>query len=149
MTGFTHKLTLFSVAVLLSLNTMQAQGPGPLPRHPGDVIKYQIVFDGPNADKITRVNGNLGHTGPMPKDQAGFAGGINSGNLTPSSPRTFILEFKVPDNIATGDYVLSFTGFAAEGYGNYANGQDFNVSLIHIENPKTFTPPGVKVTPLP
>jgi hypothetical protein len=147
MTGFTHKLTL--VLVLLNLAAMQAQDAHPLPRHPGDVIKYEIKFDGPNADKITRVGGGLNITQQIPKDQAGFAGNVGATINAPSSPKTFILELKVPDNIATGDYTLAFTAYAAEGYGNYANGQDFKLPSVHIENPKKFSPPSVTVTPLP
>jgi hypothetical protein len=55
----------------------------------------------------------------------------------------------IPTNIATGDYYLSFTARADEGSVSYSDGQEFNVPAVHIENPKTFTPPGVKVTPLP
>ncbi len=135
--------------VLLSFSAVHAQEAKPLPRHPGDVIKYEIKFDGPNADKITRVYASLGSTQAIPKDQAGFAGGFNANSPTPSSPKTFILEFTVPDNIATNDYVLSFEAFAAEGYGNYSNKQDFTVPLVHIENSKTFTPPTATVKPLP
>jgi hypothetical protein len=137
------------VALALSVPLLQAQVAAPLARHPGDVIKYRIMFDGPNADKITRLSASLGIDGPVPKDQAGFSNNFNANTNAPVSPKTFDVELKVPDNIANGDYVLSIQASASEGYGNYRNGQEFTVPPVHIENPKKFTPPGVKVTPLP
>jgi hypothetical protein len=142
-------LKFLIVVGLVSLAFGQTQEARPLARHPGEVIKFQIKFDGPNADKITRVNGGFNLNGPVPKDQAGFDHGIGASTKAPSSPKTFDLELNVPDNIATGEYTLGFTGFAAEGYGEYANGQDFNIPPIHIENPKKFMPPSVTVKQLP
>ena len=137
------------VTCLLSLSVMQAQQAQPLARHPGDVIKYEIKFDGPNADRIKSVNAGLGLRTQIPKDQAGFAGGISENNIQPSAPKTFELSFKVPENIADGDYYLNFSALAAEGFGNYSDGQEFNVPAVRIENPKKFTPPAVSVKPLP
>jgi len=65
------------------------------------------------------------------------------------APKTFDLELKVPDNTATGDYVLAFSATAAEGSADYSNGRDFNIPPIRIENPRTFTPPSVTVKQLP
>ena len=144
-----NRVFKFLIIGLLSSALAQAQGPEPLPRHPGDVIKYEINFDGPNADKITRVNGWLGLRGPIPKDQAGFNNSFGADSRVASSPNTFTLEMKVPDNIANGDYYLTFSALASEGSGNYNDGQEFTVPPIHIENPKTFTPPSVKVKQLP
>jgi hypothetical protein len=85
-----------------------------------------------------------------PKDQAGFNNGFGTSHaFTPSSPNTFIVEMTVPDNAATGDYFLNVGASAAEGSANYSDGQEFNVPPIRVENPKTFTPPGIKVTPRP
>jgi uncharacterized protein YfaS (alpha-2-macroglobulin family) len=141
--------TVLTAGILLSLGVASAQEAKPLPRHPGDVIKYQIVFDGPNAEKIKYVNASLALMVGPPKDQAGFATGIPDNNVQPKSPNIFELSFKVPENASDGDYRLSFSAFADDGSGNYMSGQEFNVSLVHIENPKKFTPPTVKVTPLP
>jgi hypothetical protein len=138
------------IAAFLTLSIAQAQDAHPLPRHPGDIIKYEIRFDGLNADKIKNVNAGLSIRGPIPKDQAGFTGGFGTnGSVGPSSPATFKIELTVPPNIATGDYYLNFSAVATEGGANYSDGQEFSVPAVHIENPKTFTPPGVKVTPLP
>jgi hypothetical protein len=138
-----------TITTILSLGLSQAQEAAPLARHPGDVIKYRLVFDGPNADKITHVTAAMGVRGPTPKDQAGFDNVFAASNVLPASPKTFELEIKVPLSIATGDYHLSFTAFATEGFGNYADGQEFHTPPIHIENPKNFTPPAVTVTPQP
>jgi hypothetical protein len=133
---------------LLSLALVRAQEAKPLARHPGNVIKYQIKFDGPNADKINHVHGWLSSRVPVPKEQAGFINGFGvDGHM--SSPKTFDLELKVPENIANGDYSLNFSASADEGSGNYTDGQEFNVPSIRIENPKTFVPPSVTVKELP
>jgi hypothetical protein len=139
------------ISCFLSLGVMLAQEAKPLPRHPGDVIKYEIRFDGPNADKIKQVLGSLGIRGAIPKDQSGFDGSFSTaGWIGPSSPGTFRIEFTIPSNIATGDYALANVNARAdEGAAGYQNGQEFTVPPIHIENPKTFSPPGIKVTPLP
>jgi hypothetical protein len=142
--------TVLTAGILLSLGIASAQEAKTLPRHPGDVIKYEIKFDGPNADKMKSLLASMGLTTSVPKDQSGFASSFGTtGWISPSSPATFKVEMTVPPDIATGDYSLSLTARADEGRANYANGQDFTVPPIHIENPKKFTPPGVKVTPLP
>jgi hypothetical protein len=138
-----------ALAILSTLSLSQAQGAHALPRHPGDVIKFEIKFDGPNADRIKTVNAGLGMRVGPPKDQAGFTNGFGGRSNSPSSPNTFVVEMTVPDNIATGDYFLNVGANATEGSANYSDGQEFNVPAVHIENPKTFMPPGVKVTPLP
>jgi hypothetical protein len=138
----------FLIVGLLSFALAQAQEAKPLARHPGDVIKYEIKFDGPNAKKVIRVAASLSLQTPAQKDQAGFLGTIGGVNTSPSSPKTFDVEITVPEKAATGDYSLTFTGYSDEGYGNYTNGQEFHVPLVHIENPKTFMPPSVTVKPI-
>jgi hypothetical protein len=137
------------LAILSTLSLAQAPEAHPLPRHPGDVIKYDIKFAGPNAEKIKSVNAALNLQTSMPKDQAGFNAGFGATSFQPSAPDTFHVELTVPDNIASGDYTLFFGARAAEGSANYSNGTDFQVPIVHIENPKTFTPPSVTVKPLP
>jgi hypothetical protein len=145
-----RKATLcFIVGVLLSLSTMQAQEAKVLPRHPGDVIKFEIKFDGPNADKIKSVDAGLGIKGPIPKDQSGFRGGTGANSGPPVSADAFRVEIKIPDNIATGDYVLGIGANAAEGSAGYQDGQDFHVAPFRIENPRTFVPPSITVRELP
>jgi hypothetical protein len=138
----------FAISTISCL--LQGQEAQPLARHPGDVIKYEIKFNGRNADKIQQVTAGMSLRIGAPKDQAGFNQNFGTnGWIGPSSPTTFKIEMTVPANAATGDYYLSITGRADEGAANYQDGQEFNTPPIHIENPKTFTPPGVKVAPLP
>lgn len=144
-----RKLQLGLSFVVLCCGIAHAQDAKPLPRHPGDVIKYQITFDGPNADRIKTVYARM-NTGQPPKDQAGFSTQINTiGDIQPTSPGTFLIEIKVADNTADGEYTLIIAATANEGSANYHNGQEFNVPPIRIENPKKFTPPGITVKPLP
>jgi hypothetical protein len=144
------KTLSFVIATLLISCCLQAQEAKPLPRHPGDVIKYEVKFDGPNADKMTLVLLSMNTGMAAPKDQVGFATSFGSGWVQSSSPKTFIVEITIPANAATGDYSLSDAQAqsADGGRANY-NRQDFSVPPIHIENPKTFTPPSITVKPLP
>jgi hypothetical protein len=149
MTGFTHKLTLFSVVVLLSLSAIHAQEAKPKPLHPGDVLKFELTFSGPDADKIKNASLSVYFGGPIPANQAGFGNGFGGrGNLT--SPHTFRVELTIPDSIATGDYVVNRIDASPEnGVGSATYTSGFGTFTYHIENPKTFTAPTVTVKPLP
>jgi hypothetical protein len=138
------------VAALLSLSFLQAQEAKVLARHPGDVIKYQVKFEGPNAERIKNVTASLNLRSAAPKDQAGFNSGFGTrGPVPPSSPKTFTVEMTVPENTATGDYYLFVVARADEGSAEYQDGQGFTTPVIHIDNPKKFSPPEITVTPLP
>jgi hypothetical protein len=143
-------LKLLIISLLSSAFVQAQETPKPLPRHPGDVIKYEIKFDGPNADKIKTVYAMMNTGQAPPKDQAGFTTQLNTpGQVHESSSKTFIIEIPIPDNTATGDYHLRVVGaVAAEGSAEYGE-QDFSVPAIHIVNPRTFTPPAITVKPLP
>lgn len=145
-----NRVLKFLIIGLLTSAFLQAQeAPKPLPRHPGDVIKYEIEFGGPNADKIKTVSARM-NTDRVPKDQSGFTTQINtSGEFKESSPKTFVIEMKIPDNAATGDYRLFVNANATEGGASYADGQEFNIPAIRVENPRTFAPPAITVKPLP
>jgi hypothetical protein len=145
----TFNLTSIVFTLLLALGFSLAQEARPLARHPGDVIKYEIKFDGPNAEKIKAISASLSIRGPVQKDQSGFGGGFGTNSGAPVSPDTFHVDLTVPDNIATGDYYLNVGANAAEGSANYRDGQEFEVPAVHIENPKKFTPPAITVKPLP
>jgi hypothetical protein len=144
-----NRVLKFLIIGLLSSAFVQAQEtPKPLPRHPGDVVKYEITFSGPNAGKIKMLFARM-NTQTIPKDQVGFTGQFNTpGQVQVSSP-TIVVEMKIPDNIATGEYRLSLSATASEGSADYADGQDFNVPAVRVENPRTFTPPAITVKPLP
>jgi len=140
----------FVITTVLSLCPCRAQEAQPLPRHPGDVIKYEIKFDGQNAERIKSVYARMNTGQQPPKDQAGFATQISTnGEIQATSPRTFIIEMRVPDNLASGEYKLFIGANAGEGSATYSDGQDFNIPPVSIENPKKFAPPAIKVTPLP
>src|SRR5580698_7393685 len=91
----------FTIAIVLSLCVARAQEAKPLPRHPGDTIKIEIKFGGPNADKFKSVDANFGLRGPLLKDQSGFRGGFGASVAVSSPGDTFRLEMKIPENIAT------------------------------------------------
>jgi len=137
----------FTITTILGLCIAQAQEAKPQPLHPGDVLKFEILFSGPDADRINSSYLGLGLTGQRKPDQVGFNTGFGGG-ATKVAPRTFHVEAKIPDNIATGDYVVNrVDGNADIGANTYNSG--FGTFTYHIENPKTFTPPSVSVKPLP
>lgn len=138
-----------SVLALLSLCCAQAQEASTLARHPGETVKYQISFSGENADRIKAVYATLSTGQAAPKDQVGFQNNFaTNGQIPPTSPRTFVVEMKIPDNAASGDYHLYVTAYANEGSANYADRQEFTIPPIHVENPKKFSPPSITVSPL-
>jgi hypothetical protein len=143
------KLTSIAFTILLTLSFSQAQDAKVLPKHPRDVIKFDIKFDGPNAARIKTIGGGLSLRVGASKDQSGFRGGFGAGGIPPASLNTFHFELTVPNDIATGDYFLGISANADEGSASYQAGQEFQLPPIHIENPKTFVPPAVTVKELP
>lgn len=135
-------------AVLLALSFSQAQDAHPLPRHPGDVIKFEVKFDGPNADKIKTVNVLLRLRAAVPQDHDGFSAGFGGDSVQSSAPNTFRPEIKIPDNAASGDYFLDVNAAAdgSAGSASYRDGAQFHLNPIHIENTRTFVPPHITVT---
>jgi hypothetical protein len=138
-----------TLAVLLACSLSKAQDARVLPKHPGDTIKFEVKFDGPTADKIKTIGAGLNTRMGAPKDQSGFTTSFGANNISPSSPNSFRLEMTVPNNIATGDYFLNIGARADEGSAGYQDGQEFKLPPIHIENPRTFTPPAITVKELP
>lgn len=141
----------FVVASLLSLGVLQAQEAKPLPRHPGDTVKFEIKFDGPDAPKVKTVNVVLRLRAAMPPDQSGFSGAFGGDSVQASLPNTFRPEVKIPDNAANGEYFLDINASADNSAGSvtYHDGSDFHLNPIHVENGRTFTPPHVTVTQQP
>jgi hypothetical protein len=139
-----------ALAVLLACGLSQAQDARVLPKHPGDTIKFEVRFEGPNADKIKTIGAGLNTRVGAPKDQSGFSTSFGTQQrISPSSPNTFRFELTIPNNIANGDYFLNIGADATEGSAAYQDGQEFNLPPIHIENPKTFVPPAITVKELP
>ena len=135
--------------VLLSLSFLQAQEKQQ-PKHPGDVIKFEITFDGKNANKIRTVDAVLGLRAGRPKDQADFADGFGTQHpFSPSSPNTFYVEMTVPSKAATGAYYLNVFASTATGDAYYSEGWQFDIPPVYIENPKESSRPRITVKQLP
>ncbi len=117
-------------------------------RRPGDVIRLEIKFEGPDAPRIKQVLISLNKPdGAPPKDQAGFTTSFGSGGwIGEVSPLTFRVEATIPPNIATGDYVLYVQAQAESGRVQYAAGDQFKLPPFHIRSDKTFIPPTITVT---
>jgi hypothetical protein len=137
-------LPLF-IAVFLSLAHAQELKVQPL--QPGNVLRFEVTFSGPDADKIKRMSLVVGLKGSAPPNQAGFNEGFGAqGQLV--STHTFHVDIKIPDNAATGDYIVRRVD-ANSDLGSAAYTSGFSTTTYHIENPQTFTPPTVSVKPLP
>lgn len=141
---------LCACAILLSLRIASAQIPTVLPVHPGDTLKFEIKFDGPGADKVKTVRLYLGlKDGRVLPDQPGFDAGFGTGNLPQVAPDTFRPEIQVPVNAASGDYILYVSANFDPGSTQYSSPKDFELHMIHVENPKSITVPKITVKELP
>ena len=136
-------------ATMLSFSFAHSQEVKEQPKHPGDVLKFEVKFDGPDSDKIKSVSLSLGLKEGARNDQVGFNEGFGAeGNPVP--PHTYRFEARVPENIASGVYELNSVSVRTDaGNFTYRTPQDFQPLTYKIENPKTFTPPKVTVKPLP
>lgn len=148
--GLFRPLTPVSIAftILLACGLSQAQEAKELARHPGDTIKFEVKFDGPDAAKIRTVSLYLQRRGPAPANQAGFDGGFR-GKSFPAIADAFHPEITIPDNAMTGDYFLSVSAAADTGNVPYTAGEQFQMHNFRIENPKTLTPPKITIKELP
>jgi len=136
-----------TVMAVIALSAVSAQQVTEF-RQPGDVIRFEIKFDGPDAAKIKRIILALNKpNGETPKDQVGFDTSFGSNGWTGEvSPLTFRVELTVPTNVATGDYVLSVIAQAENGRTQYVSGDQFKLPPFHVRNAKTFIPPTITVT---
>jgi hypothetical protein len=139
----------FLFAFLLCLCELHAQEVKQLPKHPGDVIKFEVTFQGVDADKITAVYTQLQSPAQPSPEQAGFTGNLNSSDFQRVSPGIFDIEVKVPDNALTGDYTLRLDVRSNSIQLNYFAGQQFQMRPVHIENLRKFVQPAVQVAQLP
>jgi len=115
-------------------------------RRPGDVIRIEVKFDGPDANKIKSIVLYLSAVGSIPGNQIGFQNGFGGDWTDAASPHTFETEVKIPANVATGDYKLSINARAEAGSTQYVAGDQFHLPLFHIKNERSFVPPTVTVT---
>lgn len=136
-----------SVMALIACNAVSAQQVTDF-RQPGDVIRLEVKFDGSDAAKIQKVIASLERTSPALDDQVNFHANISTGWTSETSPHTFDVEIKIPDDIGTGEYRLTIIALSPYGQTNYVAGQQFQLATFHIRNPAKFTPPGIQVTVL-
>jgi hypothetical protein len=134
-----------AIAALLGGSLLAAQEVTEFKR-PGDVVRFEIKFSGPDAVKVKAVSLQLNAKVGPPDDQSGFTTAFTSmKSFGPSAPNTFEAEVAVPENIASGDYVLYINAQAETGAARYESGQQFQLPLLHVRNDRTFKAPQVTV----
>lgn len=133
------------IMALIACNAVSAQQVTEF-RQPGDVLRFEIKFDGPDATKVRTVSLYFGFIGQPPKDQPGFDAGFPGDRVGPTSPNTYILEAKIPTNVASGDYKLFVNAQAETGSTQYEAGNQFQMPPFHIKNSRSFVPPAIIVT---
>ena len=118
-------------------------------RHPGDVLHYQIKFDGGDVGKITGVSIHLVTHDVIPADQPNAATQFGGNCGAPISPGVFECSVPIPDGIPNGTYQLFKVSTETPQFGTSYH-QDFKVPSIPVQNPKTFNKPtSVTVTEKP
>ena len=142
-------LLFLSVIVVIACSAVSAQRVTDF-RRPGDTIRVEVKFDGPDASNISTVLLSLNAVGSVPaSNQAGFQTSFtNPGWSGPTSPHTFDLEVVIPATVATGDYKLYVNARAEAASTQYVAGEQFQLPLVHIRNNKNFVPPAITVTEL-
>lgn len=132
--------------IVVSLNVLHAQELSEQPRHPGQVIKFEIKFEGADADKVKQVYIGLTLLGSVQPNQEGFKPNFNAGKwFTTTVPKVFQAEITIPEDVASGEYKLNIQGQAEAGNAQYASGESFKLTPIRIANPRTFTKPEISV----
>jgi hypothetical protein len=132
------------VTVGLAVSAVSAQTVTEI-KQPGDVIRLEVKFDGPDAAKVKQISVRLDRTGAILADQPGFTSNFQGNWVTESSPKTFHVDIKIPDGVATGEYKLSVNAQGTPGQTQYTAGEQFQLGLFHIRNPATFAPPSIQV----
>jgi hypothetical protein len=146
-TNASVKTAVWIILLAVLSATVYAQKAKPATRHPGDVLKVQVKFDGPDAGKIKTVSLYLGYSGEtIPADQKGFRTGFSGDNTQATSPNTFQPSITIPNDAATGEYIVYVNATANPGAWQYEGGYQFEFPTIHIENRSTLTPPHITVT---
>jgi hypothetical protein len=134
-----------AIAALLGGSLLAAQKVTEFKR-PGDIIRLEIKFDGPDATKVKTVSIRLNATVGPPSDQSQFRTSFTSSkSFPPTSPNTFYADATIPDTIASGDYVLYVDAQAETGGAQYTSGNQFQLPPFHIRNERTFKPPQITV----
>src|SRR5438132_13487562 len=98
--------TLLAAFALLTFSLLFAQEAKELPRHPYEVLKFVVKFEGPDASKVKFVRVELRLTSPLRPEQATFPQRLPGETSPATGPSTFNPEIKIPQNAPTGDYLL-------------------------------------------
>jgi len=118
-------------------------------RKPGDVIRLEIKFEGQDASKIKRVSAAFNiPSGATPVNQNGFGASFGGDAAVETAPHTYVVEAKVPNSAATGDYFAYINVQAEDGGTQYIAGQQFQLHPFHVKNDRSFVPPTITVTEL-
>ena len=137
--------TILIAGALLSLGIVNAQEAKEQPLKPGDVIKLDLEFRGPDADQLTSINASLYSHAPRPEDQAGFMTNF-PGEFKLTSPRNFHAEFKVPDTAVSGEYKLDSLDVRGLGIQlTYTDGEQYHLHTFHVDNKDKFVQPSVTI----
>jgi hypothetical protein len=140
--------TILITGILLNLGIANTQEAKPLPWHPGETIKLEIKFSGPDASKFTNIYPAFNITTDVHHDQPGFTTNL-SGTCKPVPPDAFDCDFLIPPGAATGDYNLTVDARSQLGQIVYRAGDQFQLHLFHVENSTTLATPGITVKQLP
>ena len=147
---FTRKITVFVIAAVLGLTAARSQEARELPLHPGNTLKFDIKFDGPDAAKVKTVRVYLAwKMGDIHPDQPGFQQGLNGTESGPTGPNSFRPEITLPDNIASGEYTLFVVANFNPGTVQYKAGDQFQLHSYRVENPRSVVAPKISVQELP
>lgn len=133
-------------AVLLAAMTGAAQETARVYR-PNQSIAITVMFQGPDAAKITGVAVNLKLMGRRSADQPGFATEMYAQQTTPSAPDTFAVSIPIPTNQSAGVYEINqIQIFVAKPdlTLTYHPPKDFATKTYRVENTTHFTAPTIK-----
>lgn len=118
-------------------------------REPGDVIRLEVSFDGPDAARIKTVAVYLRDLNGLSSDQQGFMTQFNSNAVGPAHASTFDVSVQIPQSAATGEYAVFVIATTDNNSLRYDSGDQFKVATYHIRNKSGFPPPHINVKELP
>ena len=138
--------TILLAGTLLVLGIAQAQQVAELAKHPGDVLKFNITFSGPDAVKVKQVGVVIRLNGGISPNQVGFQPVQQTQYVQKTSTGVFMTEIKIDDTLASGEYHLEVIAAPdITGSTTYVAGREFQLHTFHIDNPRTFSPPKIDV----
>jgi hypothetical protein len=73
---------------------------------PGDILRLEVVFDGADVDNIQQTYLQFNISAAPRPEQRGFNTGFSSGPGEKVKPGVYDFSFKIPENVADGDYTL-------------------------------------------